>query len=74
MNAAEFNTHLGKLVDAGIAEGVAVKKMGFETMIGILEIHKQNIMDLRKQVMIQAQLQSQPLILTPSGSGQPPKG
>jgi hypothetical protein len=40
MNASEFNTELGKLLDRAMREGVAQRKMGPIEVVGILECVK----------------------------------
>jgi hypothetical protein len=63
MNPSEFNTKLNKLIDEAISEGIVKNKMGFETVIGIMEISKQSLMDFRRQAaMMQLQRQQAPLI------------
>jgi hypothetical protein len=66
MNAAEFNTEIFKLCDRAIKEGVAERKMSFETAIGIMEVHQQGLIDIRKHVAIQsAAAESQTQIIKP---------
>ena len=40
MNASQFNAELAGLMQRGIKDGVAQNKMGVDNMVGILEIHK----------------------------------
>lgn len=47
MNASEFNTELTKLIARAIKEGITVKNVGFETVIGIIESQKHALFDWR---------------------------
>lgn len=53
MNAAEFNTELGKLIDRAMEEGVMERKMGPIDIVGIIECQKadvlRNFQDLARQ-------------------------
>jgi hypothetical protein len=40
MNASEFGTELGKLVERAIATGVMKRKMSVEELVGCLELQK----------------------------------
>jgi len=62
MNASEFNTKLNKVIDEAVNEGMAKGKMSFETAIGIIEVHQQGLMDMRKHVAMQQAIAQQPKI------------
>ena len=55
MNASEINSEIRKTIDRAIIEGVAQNKVAFETIIGILESHKQALYDWRSQAILAAQ-------------------
>ena len=69
MNAAEINTEISKVIGRALNEGIAERKVAFETIIGILEVQKQALFDWRAQMLHNAALQEQqqnaPIILTP---------
>ena len=56
MKASDFNRLIQNNCAAAI-ESVAKGEIGFETVIGVLECHKQALIDWRKAVM------TQPMIL-----------
>ena len=58
MNASEFNTELFKLVDRAVKDGVGQRKMSFETLVGIMEVHKGSVLDWRKQIAMQAAIEA----------------
>ena len=72
MNAAEIHTEVSKVMRRAIAEGIAPEdgkpKVGFETVIGILESAKQSLYDwkaMRQAMAAQQQENGQhaPLII-----------
>lgn len=63
MNASEFNTFIAKTIDVALTDGVEKRKMGIEQMVGILEIHKSTLMDIRKTMAMQAAIKQAPLIV-----------
>lgn len=78
MNASEFNTEIHKVITRGVNEGIAGKKMSFETMIGVLQCQQQQLFDWRAAMMAQAAQAAaeQPPIILPGMNGftPPPRG
>lgn len=63
MNAAEFSTRLTKLINEGLQTGVVQRKMGFETMLGIMETQKQMLHEWRMQKIMAEEAAKQPGII-----------
>ncbi|MDE2099872.1 MAG: hypothetical protein KGL39_21645 [Patescibacteria group bacterium] len=55
MNATQFNEVLNALCAEAIQEGVNKKQMKLTEMIGILEVHQQNLIGLNMQRQFAAQ-------------------
>jgi hypothetical protein len=58
MNASEFNVELQKVCQRGLEEGVAINEMGFETMLGVLEMNKAGLMDWHRELVARRRLQA----------------
>ena len=59
MNASEFGTELGKLVERAVADGVLKRKMSVEELAGCLELQKlevaRHFQDLARQAAAKMQ-------------------
>lgn len=53
MNASEINAEFGKIVSRAIREGISSNKVGFETVVGIIESHKHALFEWRMAMMAQ---------------------
>lgn len=73
MNAAEFNTELGKLCDRALREGVAARKMGPVEVIGILECVKADFLRAFQDLARKAARPERPIIYPPDGRIPPPR-
>jgi hypothetical protein len=69
MNATEINHELQKVMNRALSEGVIQKKVGFETVIGLLETHKQALYDWRVHYIAQQVAEQAPRIIAPGANG-----
>jgi hypothetical protein len=76
MNAAEFNTEIGKVVNRAMREGIAAKKLDVITVIGCLDWHRADITRWAQDMAaLAAQQQKQNGIVLPGDRGfQKPNG
>lgn len=65
MNAAEFNTELGKLIDRAVKEGLAPGKMSPIEVVGIMECVKADVVRNLQDMARQAAAQQQPRLYLP---------
>lgn len=74
MNAATLNKLINNNIAAAINDGVLKQppELGFEQIVGILEMSKQMVVEMAFRAATIAQQQEAPIILKPNGIHIPP--
>jgi len=72
MNASEFGTELGKLVERAVADGVLKRKMSVEELVGCLELQKLEVSRHFQDLARAAAQNKRPTIVRPNGFNLPP--
>ena len=66
MNANEFNAELTGLIGRAMAEGVTQNKMGVDSIVGILDLQKMEIIRWAQDMARAAAAKAQPTIHLPT--------
>lgn len=72
MNAAEFNTEMGKLIERAFSEGVARRKMSPLELIGTLECQKADCLRNFQDLALIAQAREKRIVVPGSSPFPPP--
>jgi len=72
MNASEFGTELGKLVERAVADGVLKRKMSVEELVGCLELQKLEVTRHFQDLARAAAQKQRPAIVLPNRFKFPP--
>ena len=72
MKGADYRKLIHNNTEAAVKDGIAKGEMSFEFALGVLEVEKQYLLDVRAQLMFQQAQAAQPLIQPANGRALPP--